>query len=293
MARRTLSVGKYIRAPMRKEYMMRRFNHHQVVARLAGLRMHIRYIVQRMQGKEMLHFLHIGKTGGTAMKYALSRYPGGRYFIYFHSHNTRLRDIPEGEKAIFFLRDPVSRFVSGFYSRKRQGQPKYFSPWSPEEKEAFAHFHTPNELAIAIFSEELEEKERAQRAMQCIQHVRSSYWDWFESKEYFMSRLLDIFFIGFQESLTEDFENLCSKLGWFDYVELPDDENAHRTPAEANRTLTDEAVKNLQKWYKDDYEFLRLCKALIRKYPSLHDGSPPIYEIVMSVSLGRDPVLDE
>ncbi len=45
-----------------------------------------------------------------------------------------LRNITEGEGIIFFLRDPTSRFVSGFYSRQRQGQPRYYSPWSSDEK---------------------------------------------------------------------------------------------------------------------------------------------------------------
>ena len=37
--------------------------------------------------------------------------------VHLHRHAVRLRDVPVGEKFFFFVRDPVSRFVSGFHSR--------------------------------------------------------------------------------------------------------------------------------------------------------------------------------
>ncbi len=73
---------------------------------------------------QKIHFLHIGKTGGTAVKYALSSYSKNeKYEIILHGHETKLKDIPNGEKFFFFLRNPITRFTSGFYSRKRQGRP--------------------------------------------------------------------------------------------------------------------------------------------------------------------------
>ena len=223
--------------------------------------------VQKMQGKQFVHFLHIGKTGGTAIKHAMGQNTADcDYVINLHSHRVKLRDVPKGEHVVFFLRDPISRFVSGFYSRQRQGQPRCFYRWSSEEKEAFEEFESPDQLAIAIASKNVEEKKRACFAMESIQHVRDSYWGWFESEAYFKSRLSDVFFIGFQESLLEDFGNLKTKLHLPESVELPKDNVlAHRNPAELNKKLSETAVENLKDWYQKDFDFIDLCKEVIPK----------------------------
>ena len=108
--------------------------HHIYRQMLSRINRKAQFVVYRMERKKIVHFLHIGKTGGTAMKYVLSQYPvGSRYAICLHGHRVRLCDIPKGDSVIFAVREPISRFVSGFYSRKRQGQPRLFSPWSQNE----------------------------------------------------------------------------------------------------------------------------------------------------------------
>ncbi|MBW4652811.1 MAG: sulfotransferase family 2 domain-containing protein [Kaiparowitsia implicata GSE-PSE-MK54-09C] len=218
-----------------------------------------------------MHILHIGKTGGTAIGWAIEPYrASSAHPVILHPHGVRLVDIPCGESVIFFLRDPISRFVSGFYSRQRRGQPRYLSPWSLEEEAAFATFSTPNQLAMALSSPILEERAAAQQAMRHIQHVRSHYWDWFQDREYFRSRLADIAFIGFQERLAADFEVLKRKLGLPDHATLPsDDVQAHRNPTHVDRRLEDGAIANLTQWYRSDFEFVALCQTLLQMHPTL------------------------
>jgi len=93
-----------------------------------------------------LHFLHIGKTGGTAVKHALKPVAAPGYLM-LHGHDVRLHDVAPDEQVFFFLRDPLSRFVSAFYSRQREGRPRYVVPWTPDEEAAFGRFRTANELA--------------------------------------------------------------------------------------------------------------------------------------------------
>ena len=232
---------------------------------------HLRSLLQAMRGgrsvalkKEPLHFLHIRKTSGTAIKYALTHTPcTERYEFKLHDHNTRLRDIPVGEKVVFFARDPVTRFVSGFNSRKRQGQPRVFIPWSTGEAAAFALFKTPNELGMALSAEDAGRRQAARDAMGGIHHVKSSYWDWFENEAYLRSRFDDLYFIGFQESSDADFETLRRRLNLPATVQLPtDDERAHRTPAGMDTRLEPTAANNLQVWYERDYDFLKLCLSM-------------------------------
>jgi hypothetical protein len=223
-----------------------------------------RQTLQKMQGKKIIHFLHIGKTGGSAIKYVLkNNLETNHYVIYLHPHDVGLSDIPKGEGIVFFVRDPISKFISGFYSRQRQGRPKYFSPWSQEEKAAFEYFTTPNHLASAISSEDTQEQARARAAMQSIKHVKDSYWNWFMDETNFNARRSDIFFIGSQERLSQDFKSLKEKLGLGDYIVLPqDDINAHKNPSGLDKHLDKQAIENLKAWYKNDFDFIRLCQSI-------------------------------
>ena len=194
----------------------------------------------RHQTRQCVHFIHLGKTGGSAIRGALSDHLlKGKYKIKLHGHNMRLRDIAVGERAFFFVRDPVTRFISGFFGRLRQGKPLYDFPWSVDEERAFGEFHTANDLALAISSSRASARSSALEAMKTIGHVNSSYWDWFENESYFQSRLSDVFFIGFQENLSVDFEKLKLKLGLPQNVVLPlDDLRAHRNPLGSNVGLS-------------------------------------------------------
>jgi hypothetical protein len=242
-------------------------NHRGVWTR-AGMR--VLRLKNEWQGKDFIHFLHLGKTGGSAVKYALKSCPKRTGFVlYLHPHRVRLRDIPRGDKVFFFLRDPVSRFVSGFYSRKRQGRPRYDSPWSPAEREAFKYFQTPDQLGRALASRDGLESRRAEAAMNAIHHVRDSYWKWFESKEYLLSRLQDILFIGFQERLNRDFQRLKTILGLDGSdTRLPvDNFYAHRNPQHLNQPLSPVAVSRLREWYACDYQLMTLCRRLVEGGP--------------------------
>lgn len=213
-------------------------------------------------GRPRIHFLHIRKTGGTAIKKALAdNTKRGKYEIVLHKHNVKFNDVPRGERVVFFLRDPVSRFVSGFNSRKRQGMPRYYMPWNPGEAVAFGRFETANELALALASLDKTARDAAEFAMRSIKHVNSSYWDWFGGEAYFLSRMQDIFFVGFQESLDTDFARLRSLLGLPDVIVLPSNEvEAHRGPQDAPKKLDDEAIEAIRAWYQADYEFIRICR---------------------------------
>jgi len=231
-------------------------------------------MLDRWRGRQLIHFLHIGKTGGTAVKHALKTcLEIDNYLILLHNHKVRLRDVPKGDKVIFFVRDPIKRFVSGFYGRQRQDLPRHFSPWSRDEKIAFKHFSTPNELAAALSSEDIDRRNLAVKAMKSIKHVRSSYWDWFGSEAYLLSRISDVFFIGFQESLDGDFQRLKDKLGLPETVKLPkNDLEAHKNPQKLDRRLEEVSIRNLNKWYAEDYAFIELCRKLANAINQVEPG---------------------
>lgn len=214
-----------------------------------------------LEGKEIVHFLHIGKTGGTAIKgVLLPERKQPRLYIALHPHGVHLRHIPKGQKFFFCVRDPVDRFVSGFYARMQKDF-VHNVEWSREEAIAFARYEHADALARALSSEDAEEKESAQRAMRGIFHVQSSYWDWFECEEYFLSRRHDILHICFQENLRADFEKVVTLLGLPPALALPQD-HSRRDHAIPIRPLSETARLNLRTWYQRDFAFLKLCRAL-------------------------------
>lgn len=243
---------------------MLRAIHTRVRATIARIRDNVVRVIQRAQGKRFVHLLHIGKTGGSAVKHALSGHLVSRdQVIYLHPHDVTLADVPAGDGVIFFLREPVSRFLSGFYSRQRQGKPRYHAPWSPEEKLAFERFATPNELAVALSSTDDDERAAAGRAMADIAHVRDGYAKWLLSEEYLRSRADDLLLIGFQEELARDFELLKSKLELPAGIALPDDDVlAHRNPDNLDTKLEATATENIKRWYEEDDRFIRVCQEL-------------------------------
>ncbi|USH00418.1 sulfotransferase family protein [Thermococcus argininiproducens] len=235
---------------------------------LKWILIHNASLFYRAQGKLNAHFLHVSKTGGTAIKEALSNITTTpKYKIWLHRHHIKLSDIPKGDKVFLFIRDPIDRFISGFYSRKREGKPGHYRPWNSVEKLAFQRFRTPNELAKSLSSPDEEIRNSAFQAMHGIGHVKTFIKDWVGSEEYLLSRKEDFLFIGCQEYLNRDFETLKELLEIPpEMAKLPEDPTrAHKSPTNVDKHLDPEAVKNLLEWYEEDYEVYRTLLMLRMK----------------------------
>jgi hypothetical protein len=211
-----------------------------------------------------LNVLHIGKTGGTALKQVLAENAeASRCKLLFRGHDVTLADVPEGEQFMFLIRDPLTRFVSAFNGRLREDRPRYHYPWRDEERVAFAIFKTPDELARALSSDDGELRAQAEAAMLGIGHVNTPYTFWFPSERAFRARLDNVFFIGLQDRLDDDFETLKRKLGLGADVRMPRDETvAHKTPAGFESQLSETGRANLERWYAFDVSFVQLCREL-------------------------------
>jgi hypothetical protein len=235
-------------------------------------------MVHRLQGRRIVHFLHVPKTGGTAVIHALSGFEkAGDYEIFLHEgHFVNLIHIPRGEKVCLFLRDPISRFVSAFYGRQREDRPRYDNvPWDADEAATFQRFATPNEVALALSSDDPEQRAAAAAAIKTLLQMRIPLWTWFKSKSYLFSRKADILFIGFQETMNEDFDLLKRILNLPDEVRLPEDEvAAHKAPARVDKRLDEGAIRNLKIWFARDYHLLELCREIAARIRSDFERMP-------------------
>ena len=221
----------------------------------------------RLRARRILHILHIGKTGGTAIRAGLGLAKGRpiafpKAVVTQHPHNVRLRDCPHGEPVVFFVRDPIERYVSGFWSRYRKGRDGC-NEWQPGEAAAFARFSSPDALARALTDADAETQTAARQAMRDIGHVRDTLEFYLTSPDYLYNRRADLLHIGFQEWLNEDFDVLVQEIGASDVPGLPKDgKRAHHTPQTFNRTLSETALTNLQQWFAMDIRIYRTCREM-------------------------------
>src|SRR4051812_13008715 len=126
----------------------------------------------RRHGQRVVHMLHVRRAGGTAVQTALNnaRIPPELRLL-LHAHGISLAHLPEEDEVFFFLREPVSRFVSGFEMRRQEGGSRYHHPWTPGERRAFTRFDTVQELAMALGSPIRADRAEAVLAANSIHHL--------------------------------------------------------------------------------------------------------------------------
>ncbi|HVA44015.1 MAG TPA: sulfotransferase family 2 domain-containing protein [Acidimicrobiales bacterium] len=221
----------------------------------------LRHLPDQVRGQPLAYFLHLGKSGGTALKASLAPSTDtGRYQIVLLPHAVRLADLERSAHYFFCVRDPVDRFVSGFLSRQRQGRPRYFVPWTRDEALAFSRFDSPDALGSALAGT-LEQRAPAGEAMRSIAHVNRSYWYWFKDEAHLRRRAERLLWIGHQETLSTDIAALADALA-VGPLTLPTDVKAAHIGSSEGRGLSEGARANLTQWYAADYRFLEVCADL-------------------------------
>jgi hypothetical protein len=232
-----------------------------------------------------VHFIHLSKTGGSAIKQAIrdAGEPETKFGkIFLHPHPRTLDELPEDHHVFFTVRDPIARFVSSFYSRLRKGAPKYFREWTTGEAEAFAVFQTPQALAAGLASPDREIRAKARTAMTEIRQLKRDMARWLESPALLRHRRGHIIYIARQETLAEDWELLKPILGYPSDIALPlDPKAAHRGASSDDRQLDETATRALVKWYAMDYRLLAYCEKLRRQ----HDWGSPVGKLPSTSSL--------
>lgn len=212
------------------------------------------------------HFLHIRKTGGTAIKAAVKGYAKrtGDIRIVTHAHRVTMAEaLASGAdaKVFFVVRDPVSRFVSGFNSRLREGRPRRNAMWNEAEAGAFTRFQTPDMLAVAL-GRPGEEGEAARKAIGGIRHTSSYLSTWLVSPDYLEAHRDRIAFVGMTPELDRDIDRLRRAIGVTEEFQLPSDAlNRHETPDGFQTAISPEAEANVRDWYAGDVAILEWCKA--------------------------------
>jgi hypothetical protein len=201
--------------------------------------------------------LHIGKTGGTALKAALAPFAAEGKFV-LHGHMTRCCDCPEVSLIFFAVRHPCDRFVSAFNSRLRRGRPRFDYPWSWRQALVFRMFPSACALAEGLGSRRPLRRLAARVSMRIVGHLRRrlAYWIGDAGALERDRRLI----IGTVETLDDDLRHLLALAGVEEQVALPTDPiAAHVTPPHFDRSLSAEAIRNLTDYFREDIALYDAC----------------------------------
>ena len=234
----------------------------------------------RLGVSRTLHFIHVGKTGGSALAGALVRagyanWPGGDQSrpiaetpygrIQFASHSMRRWTIPVEDHFFFCLRDPIARFMSAFYSRLNRGQPRYFFEWTVREQMIFEVWQTPQELAAGLISGDEVDRQLAEWGLENIRHLRPLP-NYVGMVPQLKKRREMIAYVARQETLAEDWVAIRKLFGIPEDVELETDEvRAHRMSHRYDTSLEPEVEAALREFYARDYRVLEFCEELRRE----------------------------
>lgn len=208
-----------------------------------------------------IHFLHVGKAAGSQISTIIKDINAHRAGagIVKHGHEVQLKDLPAGQDYFFSVRDPITRYRSSFYSRKRKGQPRNYVEWSAQEAMAFANFEHANDLAEALFAEGARGRE-ATAAMRSIRHCSRNLVDWFRFNGHMFEARPPIWIIR-QEQFDADLQIFLDRIGYGKEVPVATDKTGtHANSYEKTPPLSDKAQSNLRAWYAQDYAFLDLCE---------------------------------
>lgn len=205
--------------------------------------------------EDAIHFLHVGKAAGTQIKHLAEQ---SDEQIIVHRHDTRLRDIPRSAPYFFSIRNPVSRFYSGFYSRKRKGRPVYDVPWTKCEAVAFRDFDHANDLAEALF-EPGERGVQATQAMISIRHTGQNLVSWF----FLQGNIFEVWpplWIIRQEQFEQDFDEFLNRAG-LERPAAPPADRLHANDYSDTPPLSELAKEKLRRWYAQDFAFYDACES--------------------------------
>ena len=213
-----------------------------------------------------IHFLHIGKNAGNQIKLIIKQINAQCPDVHIrrHGHRVSLREIADDGAYFFSIRNPVTRFRSGFYSRKRKGQPRKLIEWTRHEAKAFSDFEHANELAEALFSGGVAGA-KAFGAMKSISHVSMNQVDWFSR----VGNILEIrppLCIIRQEMFDVDIHALKVETGFEgDFRIEKDPIKSHINDYSDIPEFSQKALSNLARWYVQDFEFYKACEEWIER----------------------------
>ena len=231
---------------------------------------------------QKIAYLHIGKCAGTTL-YQYFKDKTEIDITYLHMRRIELSESKNYE-FVFFIRHPISRFVSAFNHTKRiveldtsqldvnhLNHENSYSPkrikrkmmqggiaFSRKYDQLVRHFQSADELAESLFCDDIKQRRKAQKLMNLPNEHLFKGIGWYLHNGELVKRFSqNIKFIGCVETISEDLQTASSL---FNLNVNPDQIVKKRAGLDGKRSqLSKTAIQNLQLWYRDtDYRAIHL-----------------------------------
>ena len=216
---------------------------------------------QFKSGRSREHgFLHIPKTGGSGVN-ALGRtlHDRGYKSPCVFSHGWKVEEIlnhfPD-IKISFVLRDPLSRMISGFNSRVRQGRPTYNNIWTPAEATAFNLFPSIEKLLDAVLAEDEFSKSAVAYTMRNVTHLRWNYAFYFKNPDTVRSNRSSFELIGTMDNMDEFIKGYTAMAGASASTAAELYEKRHESKVRSEDALgkyTEEDISRIKAFMEKEY----------------------------------------
>ena len=236
----------------------------------------------RQNKPQKIAYLHIGKCAGTTL-YQYFKNKAEIDITYLHMKRIELSESQDYE-FIFFIRHPISRFVSAFNHTKRiveldtssldinhLNHDNSYSPkriqkkmmrggiaFSKKYDQLVRHFQSAEELAKSLFCEDAKQRRKAQKLMSLPnEHLFKSIGWYLHNGELVNKFSQNIKFVGCVETISKDLQTASSL---FNLNVNPDQIIKKRAGLSGERIqLSKTAIQNLQQWYRDtDYRAIHM-----------------------------------
>eukprot|EP01083_Nonionella_stella_P018817 52316_1 len=148
----------------------------------------------RMYDPNAIHFVHVPKNAGSTLKSLLNTEYGCAKLLdrkirlrppmgsSMSGHKFYLGQGDETSKYFFFVRDPISRFMSAFYYSKRCPLRTGSEEECGLEKMArFEVFQTPNDLVEALCDSVSDTRKEARKVITSQMPIRNGLWYYFSN----------------------------------------------------------------------------------------------------------------
>jgi len=212
-------------------------------------------------------FFHLAKNGGGSISWFLRPI---RDSWYHAGHRETLPGLAERfpqSPIVFFVRHPVSRFVSGFYNLHRARSQGVRRLPSTADVLGFNLFPTPDDLLSGLRSADEWTRSAAEYAMNNLPFLRNPLANNLISTATVDAHLSRIAFIGTQENFSNSVEAMRTALSLPASLSLnANDRKSHRSPATLRTTISDENREVLLEWYRDDLVLYEHCRQIHERH---------------------------
>ena len=211
---------------------------------------------------KLLHFIHVGKCGGTSLTAAIKRSQivASRYEDVFISHVNGVVVVP-GCDYILCLRNPIQRAISAFSWRKKlvlvDQLPDQVNRFAGE-KNVLQRYESLSDLGEHLYREhDGSLSQNVARDFELIHHLREKISFYLAPLQHLINQS-NLFGVIIQERFADDCRSLLG-------VEIHESGRKNHSKVETYSAMSDRSKANLKRYLTRDYEAItRLwCQGLI------------------------------